>query len=108
MAQPGEKNISAFIDPKVSEAFKDQCEARGITKRKAVEGALRAWITMTPTEQNLWIENKTKPVFSADPQENEIYSLIDQGARIFAEIDTKIRRSEAASEKNKKNRRSRG
>jgi len=108
MANRDTKDVNAAIDYDLAEKFYAQVNERGQKVKRAVAGAIRCWISMTPTEQNLWIENKTKSVFSADPQENEIYSLIDQGARIFAEIDTKIRRSEAASEKNKKNRRSRG
>ena len=57
MAEPGEKNISAFIDPEVSEAFKDRCEKSSTFKRKAVEGAIRLWLSLPNEVHALLISN---------------------------------------------------
>ena len=46
MANPGEKNVSAYINPKVVEAFSEQVEEKGYLKRKAIEGAIRAFIVL--------------------------------------------------------------
>ena len=99
MALPGEKNISAFITPEVSEQFKQQCESRGFTKYRAVEGALRLWVTLDPIKQLELIEGRTTPVFSKNPDENEIYVELDDLARKFAAVNEKIRRNEAGKPK---------
>lgn len=57
MAGPGEKNISAFIDPEISEKFKAQCEAKGKVKYKCLESALRLWVNLPSEMQNSLIEN---------------------------------------------------
>jgi hypothetical protein len=51
MASPGEKNVSAYIEPKVANAFSEQIEKRGYLKRKAIEGALKAFIEIPPEAQ---------------------------------------------------------
>jgi hypothetical protein len=101
MAMPGEKNISAFINSEVSEKFKKQCEARGFTKYRAVEGALRLWLTLTPTEQVGLIEGKVKPV-----SDDDLDKQIRQFARDFSILAEKLERRGTASGKGKSRRKS--
>ena len=51
MALPGEKNISAFVNPEVSTEFKQQCEERKYFKNAALEGAIRHWLTLDRATQ---------------------------------------------------------
>ena len=99
MVKPGEKNISVFIDPEVSDMFKQYCDASGTKQYAAIEGAIRLWLSQTPQQQSDWIQNKAKPVFSADPDKNEIYADLDLLARTFQAVNAKIRRSESARKK---------
>ena len=46
MALPGQKNLSAFIDQQLSEEFNSHCEAKGIVKRRAIESAVRLWLSV--------------------------------------------------------------
>jgi len=57
MAQPGEKNISAYINPKVSEDFKLRCENQGIIKYRAIESAIRLWLSLPNEVQSILISN---------------------------------------------------
>lgn len=94
MAKPGEKNISAYIDSKLSEEFKEHCDDRGIRQYKALEGAIRLWLTLTPTEQILWIQDKAKPASDDDLDEQ-----IRQAARGFAILSEKLANRAASNSK---------
>ena len=98
MAQPGEKNISAFISPGVAGEFKSQCEERKYFKGTALEGALRAWLLLDRNTQRDYIEGKVKPESSV-ASENEIYADLAKLAEDFRAVDEKIRRSESAKQK---------
>jgi len=104
MVQSKAKNINAAIDSEVAEKFYSQIDERGQKIFRAVEGALRLWLTLSSEDQTRWIEGKATPVFSTDPSENEIYAELDQLARNFASVNAKIRRSEAARKKSRKSR----
>ena len=58
MADPSEKNVSAYINPKVAEAFSEQSEERGYLKRKAIEGALKVFICLPPEIQVAVMESR--------------------------------------------------
>jgi hypothetical protein len=49
MSQPGQKNLSAFIEPKIAELFQKHCENNGHIKYRAIEAAIRCWLAL-PTE----------------------------------------------------------
>jgi len=57
MTRPGEKNISAFINPQVSEKFSEQTESRAQFKRRAIEGAIKLWLSLPNEVQSRLIEN---------------------------------------------------
>ena len=57
MAQPGEKNISAFINPSVSDRFSEQTDNRGQKKYRALEGSIRLWLSLPSEVQALLIAN---------------------------------------------------
>ena len=71
MAQPGEKNISAYIDPKVAEELSKQTDNKGYTKRKAIEGAIKAFISM-PDELQVALMKSTN---------QDTYKLLVHGLR---------------------------
>lgn len=71
MAQPGEKNVSAYIDPKVVEAFSNQTDKKGYIKRKAIEGAIRAFIVL-PDELQVALMKSTN---------QDTYKLLVHGLR---------------------------
>jgi hypothetical protein len=89
MAQPGEKNISAFINQQVSEDFKNQCEKRGFIKYKAIEGALRLWLTLSQQEQVELIEGISKHKDKMD-SDDDIMDDLDRLAREVAAIKSRI------------------
>lgn len=91
------KAFTVEADEELSSRFSDQVIERGYTKYRAIEGAVRLWLTLTPTEQNRWIENKPvlKPE-SAVPSEDEIYRDLESLADLVKVIDAKIKRSESA------------
>ena len=104
MRKPEQKNVNVNMNSEIADEFAAQVEDRGQKKFRAIEGALRLWLTLTSQDQTRWIEGKAKPVFSTDPSENEIYDELDQLARNFASVNAKIRRSEAARKKSRKSR----
>jgi len=108
MALPGEKNISAFVDPKVSEKFKQQCEGQKYFKNTTLEGAIRYWLTLDRTTQGLLMEgmNPSKPE-NAVPADAEIYADLDSLARSVAAVTEKISRNQAARNQKKPHLRSR-
>ena len=63
MAQPGEKNISAYVDPKVAEAFSEQSEERGYKKLKAIEGALKVFLCLPPEVQVAVMASRNSSVY---------------------------------------------
>jgi len=71
MAQPGEKNISAYIEPKVVEEFSEQTEKKGYIKRKAVEGAIKAFISLPDELQVALMKSSNQ----------DTYKLLVQGLR---------------------------
>ena len=62
MTKPGEKNISALIDPKVSDEFKSHCDQVGRRQYKAIEGAIRLWLNLPNEIQSLVIDSNDKNV----------------------------------------------
>ena len=46
MSRPGEKNISAYINPEIADVFDRQCSAGNNKKRSALESAIRLWINL--------------------------------------------------------------
>jgi len=95
MANPGEKNISAYVCPKVAQKLREQTSERGQKIYKAVEGALRLWITLTSTEQSQWIENKVNP----EPFDEDLDPEIRAFARASAALTKKLQNRAAASKK---------
>ena len=71
MAQPGEKNVSAYVDPKVVEAFSNQTDKKGYIKRKALEGAIKAFIVL-PDEIQVALMKSTNC---------DVYQLLVHGLR---------------------------
>ena len=63
MAQPGEKNITAYIDPKVAEDFSKQCEKIGYQKYRAIEGALKAFISLPEELQVAMMKNTNQDTY---------------------------------------------
>lgn len=63
MAQPGEKNISAYVNPKVAEEFSEQSEERGYVKRKAIEGALKVFLSLPSEVQVAVMESRNSGVY---------------------------------------------
>jgi len=62
MTKPGEKNISALIDPAISEEFKTHCDSVGRRQYKAIEGALRLWLNLPSEIQALVIDSDDRSV----------------------------------------------
>jgi len=58
MPKTGQKNFNVNIEEKLAIKFDDQITMRGYTKYRAIEGALRLWLTLTPHEQVALIEGK--------------------------------------------------
>jgi len=71
MAQPGEKNITAYINPKVAEAFSEQCEKIGYQKYRAIEGAIKAFISLPDELQVALMKSSNQ----------DTYKLLVQGLR---------------------------
>lgn len=71
MAQPGEKNVTAYINPQVAEAFSMICDERGYTKYRAIEGAIRAFISL-PDELQVALMKSTN---------QDSYKLLVHGLR---------------------------
>lgn len=71
MPQPGEKNISAYIDPKVVEELSNQTDKKGYTKRKAIEGAIKAFISLPDELQVALMKSSNQ----------DTYKLLVQGLR---------------------------
>lgn len=63
MAQPGEKNITAYINPKIAEAFSAQCEKIGYQKYRAIEGAIRAFICLPDEIQVALMKSDNRDVY---------------------------------------------
>lgn len=57
MGQPGEKNITAFIEPKVAEAFHLQCDENIYKKYAAIAGAIRLWLILPQEHQMTLMKN---------------------------------------------------
>jgi hypothetical protein len=57
MTRPGEKNISAMINPDISDQFKVHCDSVGRRQYKAVEGAIRLWLNLPNEIQSLLIDS---------------------------------------------------
>jgi len=51
MAKIGQKNFNVYVDEQVATAFSEQVDDRGYTKYRAVEGALRAFMGLSPEVQ---------------------------------------------------------
>ena len=87
MASPGEKNVSAYVEPEVAEAFSKQVESRGQLKRRAVEGALRMWLTLSPQEQVGWIQGKTTQ--TTGDLDDDIRDLAVRFARLTEKLESR-------------------
>ena len=96
------KAFTVETDIELSEKFSSQVLERGYTKYRAIEGALRLWITLSPTEQNVWIEGNPKPVSGDEEIDEEIRAF----ARSFAVLTEKLERRAAASVQKKTQRKS--
>ena len=99
MRKHEQKNVNVNMNSEIADEFAAQVEDRGQKKFRAIEGALRLWLTLTSQDQTRWIEGKAKPVFSTDPDENEIYVELDDLARRFAAVKQKIRQIGMAEKK---------
>jgi len=97
MAQPGEKNISAFVDPEVSKDFKQQCEGRKYFKNAALEGAIRGWLTLDRVTQGELMEGKTKPESEDDNLDEQIRQL----ARDLSAISEKLKHLDLSNSQKK-------
>jgi hypothetical protein len=51
MANLGQKNFSVNINENLSDLFTTQIAERGFTKYRALEGAIRLWLSIPPDEQ---------------------------------------------------------
>ena len=51
MAIKGQKNFSVNVNEALSDEFSAQVDDRGYTKYRAIEGALRAFMVLSPDEQ---------------------------------------------------------
>lgn len=63
MAQPGEKNVSAYVDPKVATAFTELADGKGYVKRKAIEGALKVFLSLPSEVQVAVMESRNSSVY---------------------------------------------
>lgn len=95
------KAFTVEADEELSKKFSEQVIERGYTKYRAIEGSLRLWLTLTPHEQVELIEDKSKPVFSDDSIENEIYIALDKLARDFVSVNAKIQAFQGSNHKKK-------
>jgi len=84
MCAINQKNFNVNINEQLSDDFTEQCDSRGYTKYKALEGALRMWLKLSPQEQVRYIEDKTKP--SSNDLDEEIREL----AVRFATLSEKL------------------
>ena len=107
VAMNGRKAFTVEANEELSKEFEKQRLARGYTKYRAIEGALRLWLTLSPLEQVKWIEGNPKPVFSDDPTENEILVDLDNLARAVSDVTEKIARAEAPRQAKTKKKKSR-
>lgn len=99
------KNRKAFTveaDEELSKAFSEQVDGRGYTKYRAIEGAIRLWLTLTPHEQVELIEGKPKPESSDEDLDEEIRAF----ARSFAVLTQKLERRASANAQKKPQRKS--
>ena len=100
MAIKSSKDINAAVDSDLADEFYRQIDARGQKVKRAIAGAIRLWLTLTPAEQNLWIEGKFKQAaLDAIPSESEIYQDLAILGDLVRGIDAKIKRSEQARSK---------
>lgn len=71
MVIEGQKNFSCNIDPKVADRFSAQVDEKGYTKYRAIEGAIRAFISL-PDELQVALMKSTN---------QDTYKLLVQGLR---------------------------
>jgi len=96
------KSFNVDVDDELSDLFSKQCEERGYTKYRAVEGSLRAWVVLSPDLQVLLMNSQITDVAqlikdklldaellekmeSLSPGErHQLFSLAKQGAKIIS------------------------
>ena len=98
------KAFTVEANEELSKRFSEQVEERGYTKYRAIEGAIRMWLTLTPHEQVELIKGKTKP--GADtPSKDEVYTEIEKLALQWKLTNEKIQAFQAANRQIKTRRR---
>lgn len=71
MPKTGQINFNVNVDEKIAEMFSTICDERGYTKYRAIEGALRAFISL-PDELQVSLMKSTN---------QDAYKLLVQGLR---------------------------
>ena len=102
MRRSDQKSFAVDVDSNLLKEFTDQYLNRGLKKYKALEGAIRLWITLPPQEQTQLIEGKPKPESSDEDLDEEIRAF----ARSFAVLTQKLERRAAANAQKKPQRKS--
>ena len=102
MRRNNQKSFAVDIDSQLLKEFTDQYLGRGYKKFKALEGAIRLWVSIGSAEQTQWIEGKVTQASDDDLDEQ-----IRQFARDFAALTGRLKHRAAASSQ-KTSKRSRG
>jgi len=92
MRRNDQKSFAVDVDSDLLKEFTDQYLSRGLKKYKALEGAIRLWLTLPSQEQTQWIEGKPKPESGDD-----LDAQIRQFARDFAALTEKLERRASAT-----------
>jgi len=61
MAKIGQKNFNVYVDEIVADDFSDYIDKSGYTKYRAVEAALRAFMSIPPEAQVALMSNNADP-----------------------------------------------
>ena len=77
MRRSDQKSFGVDIDSELLDKFTEQYNARGFKKYRALEGAMRLWITLTSAEQNQWIEGaNSKPLTKKEEVDKLVAGLV--------------------------------
>jgi len=98
MRRPDQKSFGVDINSKLLDEFIEQYSSRGFKKYRALEGAIRLWLTLASHEQSQWITGKAKPE-AGIASDDEILADLDRLAHDVAAMKAKIRRIEVAKSK---------
>jgi len=101
MRRNNQKSFAVDADSELLKEFTNQYLKRGFKKFKALEGAIRLWVSLTSAEQTQWIEGKPMPESDGDLDEQ-----IRKFAREFASLTERLEYRAAATGKGKSRRKS--